>query len=71
VTVTISVDYVSVTVSNGIDPYVRVPISPVAISSPKNIFYASNLVADNLHISAGGKLENMKIEGKLNNSFKF
>lgn len=59
----LTVDYLSISISNGIDPTAYGYIFPHAVSSARNIFFASNIVADNRITSAGGHLKNIQIQG--------
>ena len=57
------VDYISLSISNGVDPAVRAFLVPNAVSSERNIFFASNIVADKGLVSAGGRMKNIQIHG--------
>ena len=57
------VDYLSLSISNGVDPAVRALLVPNAVSSERNIFFASNIVAEKGLVSAGGRMKNIQIHG--------
>ena len=59
------VDYLSLSVSNGVDPAVSAFIIPNSVSSEKNIFFASNIIADKRLTSAGGRIANVQIHGNI------
>lgn len=60
--ISISIDFLSITISNGIDPDIRTIISN-AVKSERNVVFASNIVVSNQYTSAGGLLSNMQILG--------